>query len=159
MTAWAGLNLVDLRPSTRFFISGAAGAVGNVAGQLAKARGCRVIGSAESAAKVKFLKEECRFDEVFDYKTGAVLEQLNLMVPDGIDVYFDNMGGEALEAGMSLTGPTALRRAALRVEIMKQNHTKITHLNGRTLRSKNMPRRGNLWVIAALFRSQLILVR
>jgi len=101
MTAWAGLRLVDVAAGETIFISGAAGAVGNVAGQLAKLRGCRVIGSAGSAEKVKFLREECDFDIAFNYKAGPVLEQLNLAAPDGIDVYFDNVGGETLEAALS----------------------------------------------------------
>jgi len=101
MTAWAGLNLVEVKAGDVIFISGAAGAVGNVAGQLAKLRGCRVIGSAGSMEKVEFLREECGFDIAFDYKTGPVLEQLNLEAPDGIDVYFDNVGGETLEAALS----------------------------------------------------------
>ena len=101
MTAWAGLRLVEVQAGDVIFISGAAGAVGNVAGQLAKLRGCRVIGSAGSAEKVKFLREECGFDEAFNYKAGPVLEQLNLAAPDGIDVYFDNVGGETLEAALS----------------------------------------------------------
>ena len=101
MTAWAGLRLVEVQAGDVIFISGAAGAVGNVAGQLAKLRGCRVIGSAGSAEKVKFLREESGFDEAFNYKAGPVLEQLNLAAPDGIDVYFDNVGGETLEAALS----------------------------------------------------------
>jgi NADPH-dependent curcumin reductase CurA len=101
MTAWLGLNLVEVKANDVIFISGAAGAVGNVAGQLAKLRGCRVIGSAGSAEKVKFLREECGFDIAFNYKVGPVLEQLNLEAPDGIDVYFDNVGGETLEAALS----------------------------------------------------------
>ena len=101
MTAWVGLNLVEVKAGDVIFISGAAGAVGNVAGQLAKLRGCRVIGSAGSMEKVRFLREECGFDIAFDYKTGPVLEQLNLEAPDGIDVYFDNVGGETLEAALS----------------------------------------------------------
>src|ERR1039457_4055328 len=101
MTAWAGLNLVEVKAGDVIYISGAAGAVGNVAGQLAKLRGCRVIGSAGSAEKVKFLREECGFDSAFDYKAGPVLEQLNREAPDGIDVYFDNVGGESLEAALS----------------------------------------------------------
>ena len=102
MTAWAGLNLVDVKTGDVIYISGAAGAVGNVAGQLAKIRGCKVIGSAGSMEKVKFLREECGFDIAFDYKTGPVAEQLKIEVPDGIDVYFDNVGGEALEAALSM---------------------------------------------------------
>lgn len=92
LTAWVGLNLVEVKAGETIFISGAAGAVGSVAGQLAKLRGCRVIGTAGSAEKIRFLKEECGFDFAFDYKTGTVLEQLNQAAPDGIDVYFDQCG-------------------------------------------------------------------
>jgi NADPH-dependent curcumin reductase CurA len=101
MTAWVGLNLVEVKAGDVIFISGAAGAVGSVAGQLAKLRGCRVIGSAGSMEKVMFLREECGFDIAFDYKIGPVLEQLNVEAPEGIDVYFDNVGGETLEAALS----------------------------------------------------------
>jgi len=101
MTAWAGLNLVEVKAGEVIYISGAAGAVGNVAGQLAKIRGCKVIGSAGSMEKVKFLRDECGFDIAFDYKTGPVVEQLKVEAPDGIDVYFDNVGGEALEAALT----------------------------------------------------------
>ena len=101
MTAWAGLNLVQVKAGDVIFISGAAGAVGNVTGQLAKLRGCRVIGSAGSNEKVLFLREECGFDIAFNYKVGSIMEQLKLEAPDGIDVYFDNVGGESLEAALS----------------------------------------------------------
>lgn len=101
MTAWVGLNLVEVKAGDVIFISAAAGAVGNVAGQLAKLRGCHVIGSAGSESKVKFLLEECGFDRAFNYKVGPVLEQLNQAAPDGIDVYYDNVGGETLEAAIS----------------------------------------------------------
>ena len=101
MTAWVGLNLVDVKAGDVVFISGAAGAVGSVAGQLAKLRGCRVIGSTGSTAKVAFLREQCGFDIAFNYRVGPVLDQLNLEAPDGIDVYFDNVGGEALEAALA----------------------------------------------------------
>ena len=104
MTAWAGLNLVDVKAGDVIYISGAAGAVGNVAGQLAKLRGCRVIGSAGSDEKVRFLREQCGFDIAFNYHTGPVAKQLKIEAPDGIDVYFDNVGGESLEAAL-----TALR--------------------------------------------------
>jgi NADPH-dependent curcumin reductase CurA len=102
MTAWAGLNLVEVKSGDVIYISGSAGAVGNVAGQLAKLRGCHVIGSAGSADKLSFLMDECGFDEAFNYKTAPVLEQLQKAAPDGIDVYFDNVGGESLEAALSI---------------------------------------------------------
>jgi NADPH-dependent curcumin reductase CurA len=101
MTAWAGLTMVEVKAGDVIYISGAAGAVGNMAGQLAKLRGCQVIGSAGSEEKVKRLINECGFDAAFNYKTGPVLEQLNRVAPDGIDVYFDNVGGESLEAALS----------------------------------------------------------
>jgi len=101
MTAWAGLTIVEVKAGDIIYISGAAGAVGNMAGQLAKLRGCRVVGSAGSEEKVKRLIDECGFDAAFNYKTGPVLDQLNLAAPDGIDVYFDNVGGESLEAALS----------------------------------------------------------
>ena len=102
LTAWAGLNMVEVKAGDVVYVSGAAGAVGNVAGQLAKLRGCRVIGSAGSMEKVRFLRDECGFDLAFDYKTGPVLAQLNAAAPDGIDVYFDNVGGETLEAALTV---------------------------------------------------------
>ncbi len=73
MTAWAGLELVEVGSGDILFISGAAGAVGNVAGQLAKLRGCRVIGLAGSEEKVRFLLDECGFDHAFNYRTGPLL--------------------------------------------------------------------------------------
>jgi NADPH-dependent curcumin reductase CurA len=105
MTAWAGLNLVEVKAGDVVFISGAAGAVGSVAGQLAKLRGCRVIGAAGSTEKVNFLRDDCGFDIAFDYKAGSILEQLNQAAPDGIDVYFDNVGGKMLEAALSALRP------------------------------------------------------
>ena len=71
------------------------------AGMLAKLRGCRVIGSAGSPGKVAFLRDECGFDRAFNYKAGSVVDQLKLAAPDGIDVYFDNVGGETLEAALA----------------------------------------------------------
>jgi NADPH-dependent curcumin reductase CurA len=101
MTAWVGLQVGAVQAGETVYISGAAGAVGNVAGQLAKIYGCRVIGSAGSAEKVRFLREECGFDAAFNYKEGSIREQLKLAAPDGIDVYYDNVGGEALEAALA----------------------------------------------------------
>lgn len=101
MTAWVGLMLGEARPGDCVFISAAAGAVGSICGQLAKARGCRVIGSAGSPEKVLMLVGELGFDVAFNYKDGDLAGQLNGAAPDGIDVYFDNVGGEHLEAALS----------------------------------------------------------
>jgi NADPH-dependent curcumin reductase CurA len=99
-TAWLGLDLVDVKKGDRVFISGAAGAVGSIAGQLAKLRGCRVVGSAGSKEKVALLTGELGFDAAFDYKDGDLPKQLEKAAPEGIDVYFDNVGGEHLEAAL-----------------------------------------------------------
>jgi NADPH-dependent curcumin reductase CurA len=103
LTAYAGLlRTAEFKPGDRVFVSSAAGAVGQVVGQLARHRGAaRVIGSAGSAAKVAYLKDELGFDEAFDYHDGPVREQLKRAAPEGIDVYFDNVGGEHLEAAIS----------------------------------------------------------
>jgi len=100
LSAWVGLNLVDVKKGDRVFVSGAAGAVGSIAGQLAKLRGCRVVGSAGSKEKVSFLTGELGFDAAFDYKDGELPKQLEKAAPDGIDVYFDNVGGDHLEAAL-----------------------------------------------------------
>ena len=101
LTAWVGLNLVDVKAGDRVFVSAAAGAVGSVAGQLARIRGCRVVGSAGSADKVRVLLDELGFDAGFNYKNGNLPGQLKAAAPDGIDVYFDNVGGDHLEAALS----------------------------------------------------------
>jgi NADPH-dependent curcumin reductase CurA len=100
LTAWAGLNLIDVKAGDVLFVSAAAGAVGSVAGQLAKLRGARVIGSAGTAEKVKLLTEELGFDAAFNYKDGPVAKQLAEVAPDGITAYFENVGGEHLEAAI-----------------------------------------------------------
>lgn len=101
MSAWVGLNLVDVKAGDVVFVSGAAGAVGSMAGQLAKLRGGKVVGSAGSQEKVDILTKELGFDAAFNYKDGSVYAQLKKTMPDGIDVYFDNVGGDHLEAALS----------------------------------------------------------
>ena len=97
MTAWVGLTeIAPIREGETVFISAATGAVGSVAGQLAKARGCRVIGSAGGPEKVRFALEELGYDAVFDYRADDPREAL----AEGIDVYFDNVGGPQLEAAI-----------------------------------------------------------
>lgn len=104
LTAYAGLvEVAEFKPGDTVFVSGAAGAVGSVVGQIAKLKGAkRVIGSAGSAAKVKYLVDDLGFDAAFNYKDSSVREQLAAAAPDGIEVYFDNVGGEHLEAALSV---------------------------------------------------------
>ncbi|MGJ7908595.1 NADP-dependent oxidoreductase [Actinopolyspora sp. H202] len=102
MTAYVGLmDKAEFHEGDTVFVSGAAGAVGSLVGQLAKLGGAkRVIGSAGSAEKVRHLTENLGFDAAFNYKDGPVAEQLRQAAPDGIDVYFDNVGGDHLEAAI-----------------------------------------------------------
>nr|WBO77742.1 NADP-dependent oxidoreductase [Streptomyces sp. SBE_14.2] len=102
LTAYAGLlRTASFKEGDTVFVSGAAGAVGSQVGQIAKLKGAsRVIGSAGSDEKVKLLVEEYGFDAAFNYKNGPVAEQLKQAAPDGIDVYFDNVGGDHLEAAI-----------------------------------------------------------
>ncbi|XP_011671731.1 prostaglandin reductase 1 [Strongylocentrotus purpuratus] len=95
VTAYFGLlDICTPKAGETVLVSAAAGAVGNVVGQIAKMKGCRVIGSAGSEEKLEHLKE-LGFDEVFNYKTTQNLDaKLKELAPDGIDVYFDNVGGE-----------------------------------------------------------------
>ncbi|MFF4823252.1 NADP-dependent oxidoreductase [Streptomyces sp. NPDC001312] len=102
LTAYAGLlRTASFKEGDAVFVSGAAGAVGGQVGQIARLKGAsRVIGSAGSDEKVRLLTEEYGFDAAFNYKSGPVAEQLRAAAPDGIDVYFDNVGGEHLEAAI-----------------------------------------------------------
>ena len=103
LTAYAGmLDIAGLKQGDAVFVSGAAGAVGSIAGQIAKLKGASlVVGSAGSDEKVRWLRE-IGFDAAFNYKAGSVYRQLREAAPDGIDVYFDNVGGEQLEAALSV---------------------------------------------------------
>jgi NADPH-dependent curcumin reductase CurA len=101
LTAYVGLlDIASLKEGEVVFVSGAAGAVGSVAGQIAKLKGAsRVIGSAGTDEKVAWLRE-IGFDAAFNYRTAPVLGQLRDAAPDGIDVYFDNVGADHLEAAL-----------------------------------------------------------
>jgi NADPH-dependent curcumin reductase CurA len=102
LTAYVGLTrIAGMQEGDVVFVSGAAGAVGGAAVQIAKALGAsRVVGSAGSAEKVRLLTEELGADAAFDYHDGKVSRQLREAAPDGIDVYFDNVGGDHLEAAI-----------------------------------------------------------
>ncbi|MEU1283700.1 NADP-dependent oxidoreductase [Kitasatospora sp. NPDC005856] len=102
LTAYAGLLAVGgLKEGDKVFVSGAAGAVGSLVGQIARLKGASlVVGSAGSARKVATLVDEFGFDAAFDYKEAPVAEQLAAAAPEGIDLYFDNVGGDHLEAAI-----------------------------------------------------------
>jgi len=101
MTAYAGLLEVGaLSEGETVFVSGAAGAVGSIVGQIAKLKGCRVLGSAGSQEKVDLLTGELGFDYAFNYKDGHILQHLREGAPDGLDIYFDNVGAEHLQAAI-----------------------------------------------------------
>ena len=106
LTAYAGLfDVAELRPGDVVWVSAAAGAVGSLAAQFAKLRGHRVIGSAGSDEKVGYLLDELGLDAAFNHRAGPVAELLRSTVPDGIDVYFDGVGGYHLEAALGALRP------------------------------------------------------
>ncbi|MEG9249549.1 NADP-dependent oxidoreductase [Arthrobacter sp. Soc17.1.1.1] len=123
LTAYAGLKRVaGLQEGDIVFISGAAGAVGSIAGQVARKLGAsRVIGSAGSDEKVALLKEKYGYDDAFNYKDAPVRKQLRSVTPDGINVYFDNVGGDHLEAALDRLNRGG--RAALCGAISQYNAT------------------------------------
>ncbi|MCW2675364.1 MAG: hypothetical protein JWR70_404, partial [Modestobacter sp.] len=105
-------RVAAFRPGDAVFVSGAAGAVGSLVGQFARLRGAsRVVGSAGTPEKVRWLSEELGFSAAFDYHGGAVADLLAAAAPEGIDVFFDNVGGEHLEAAIGAL--TVHGRAAL----------------------------------------------
>jgi NADPH-dependent curcumin reductase CurA len=105
LTAWVGVfDIAQARGGETMFVSAAAGAVGSVAGQLAKLAGLRVVGSAGSDEKVEWL-HKVGFDAAFNYHDGDVTKQLAAAAPEGIDCYFDNVGGDHLRAALAVIKP------------------------------------------------------
>jgi NADPH-dependent curcumin reductase len=101
LTAYFGmLEVARVAEGDTVVVSGAAGAVGSVAGQLAKIAGARVIGIAGGGAKSAYLTDTLGLDSAIDYKAGRVGDRLDALCPDGIDVYFDNVGGELLDTAL-----------------------------------------------------------
>lgn len=102
MTAWVGLKrIANLSAGSTVFVSAASGAVGSIVAQLAKANDCRVVGSAGKAEKIKWLRDSVGLDGVINYKTtDSLSDELDKLAPEGIDVYFDNVGGSQLEAAI-----------------------------------------------------------
>jgi NADPH-dependent curcumin reductase CurA len=102
MTGYFGLlDVGQPQPGQTVVVSGAAGAVGQTVGQLAKIKGCRAIGIAGGPAKCEWVVKELGFDACIDYKAGPVKDALKEHCPKGIDVYFDNVGGEILDAALA----------------------------------------------------------
>lgn len=102
LTAYFGLLDVGRpQPGQTVVVSGAAGSVGSIAGQIARIKGCRAVGIAGGEEKCRWLVEELGFDAAIDYKAGDLRRQLKTYAPDGIDVFFDNVGGATLEAALS----------------------------------------------------------
>lgn len=98
-TAWYGLNrIIAPRAGETVVVSAASGAVGSVVGQLARRKGCRVVGVAGGAQKCAIVVDEYGFDACVDYKAGQLYADLRAATPDGIDGYFDNVGGATLDA-------------------------------------------------------------
>jgi len=99
ITAWYGLNrIVAPKEGETVVVSAASGAVGSVVGQLAKRKGCRVVGVAGGAQKCAIVVDEYGFDACVDYKAGQLYADLRAATPGGIDGYFDNVGGQTLDA-------------------------------------------------------------
>jgi NADPH-dependent curcumin reductase CurA len=101
LTAYLGLLRVgDPQPGETVVVSAAAGAVGSIAAQVAKLKGCRVIGIAGGAEKCAWLTDELGLDGAVDYKLGDVRRALRAACPEGVNVYFDNVGGDIFEAAL-----------------------------------------------------------
>lgn len=124
LTAYFGLlDICNPKPGETVVVSGAAGAVGSIVGQIAKLKGCRTLGIAGGDDKVEWIRRECGFDAAFNYKTtpdyGAALNEL---CPKGIDVYFDNVGGPITDAVLPRINTGA--RIAVCGQISQYNNAK-----------------------------------
>ena len=106
LTAWLGLSEIGQpKPGETVVVSAASGAVGSVVGQLAKIAGCRAVGIAGGKAKCEYVVRELGFDACIDYRAGNLLPELRQACPKGVDVDFENVGGEILDALLSIMNP------------------------------------------------------
>ncbi|MGC9162854.1 MAG: NADP-dependent oxidoreductase [Thiomonas sp.] len=122
VTAWYGLNRIcEPKAGETVVVTAAAGAVGSVVGQLAKAKGCRVVGVAGGAQKCRYVVEELGFDACVDYKAGNLKADLKAALPGGVDALFENVGGEIFDT--LLTRTNAFARIALCGMIADYNTT------------------------------------
>ena len=123
LTAWVGLIAVgEVQTGDVVLVSGAAGAVGSCVVQLAKARGARVIGIAGGPQKCAYLTGEVGADAAIDYRQGDVAGQITALAPNGIDVFFDNVGGEILDAALDNLRPTGGARVVICGAISQYQH-------------------------------------
>jgi NADPH-dependent curcumin reductase CurA len=140
MAAWYGLNQIIMpQAGATIVVSAASGAVGSVVGQLAKLRGCRVVGIAGGPDKCAYVVDELGFDACVDYKAGQLEADLAAATPDGIDGIFENVGGATLDAALARTN--AFARVALCGLIggfggadMAINHARLLLINRLTVR-------------------------
>jgi leukotriene B4 12-hydroxydehydrogenase/15-oxo-prostaglandin 13-reductase len=125
LTAYFGLlDICDPKPGETVFVSGAAGAVGSLVGQIAKIKGCKAVGTAGSDSKIEYLMNELGFDAAFNYKTVQdYREKLQELCTAGIDVYFDNVGGALTDAVFTLINPGA--RVSICGQISQYNLEKL----------------------------------
>lgn len=105
LTAWVGVQLASITAGETFVVSAAAGAVGSVAGQLAAARGCRVIGMAGGPEKARYMKEELGFHAALDHRLPDLGGRLAAAAPNGVDVLFENVGAPSLDAALPSLKP------------------------------------------------------
>ena len=106
VTGWYGLNrIIEPKAGETVVVSAASGAVGGVVGQLAKAAGCRAVGIAGGEDKCRYVVESLGFDACVDYKAGNLYKDLKAQTPDGVDGYFENVGGEVLDAVLARMNP------------------------------------------------------
>ena len=106
VTAWVGLlDICQPKAGETVVVSAASGAVGSVVGQIAKLKGCRAIGIAGGKAKCEYVVKELGFDACVDYKAGKLNDELKAAAPNGIDCYFENVGGEILDAVLRRMNP------------------------------------------------------
>ena len=102
LTAYFGLlDVGQPRPGETVLVSGGAGATGSVVAQLARLKGCRVVAIAGGSEKCQWLREACKIEAVIDYKTEDINRRIGDLCPDGVDVFFDNVGGDTLEAAIN----------------------------------------------------------
>ena len=129
-TAYGGLlHIGQLKDGEQVFVSTAAGAVGSVAAQIAKIKGCYVVGSTGAADKAAWLKDEVGLDAVINYKETPIRKALEEATPKGIDVYFDNVGGDHLEAALRRINTLGRIPVCGFISGYKSGHSSVSNLS------------------------------